>query len=390
VKDVNLNGKKVIIRVDFNVPLDANGAITDDTRIQAALPTIQYILEQGASLIIMSHLGRPKGEAKPEFSLKPCAVRLGELLDNEVHFINDCIGAEVEKAAAELQPGDVLMLENTRFHNEEKKNDDEFSKKLASLADVYVNDAFGSAHRAHASTEGITKYAAVSVAGFLLEKEIQYLANTLASPEKPFVVIVGGAKVSSKLNVFQNLLDKVDCFLVAGGMAYTFLKSKGLPIGRSLIETEMEVDAFNIMKEAHAKEVDFRLPLDHVVVEEIKDDAKLNIVGLNGIQDNQAAVDIGPKTIADFKKVIAKAKTIVWNGPMGIFEIDNFAKGTFEVAKALAASKAKTIVGGGDSVAALKKAGLTDKITHVSTGGGASLEMLEGKLLPGLAALDDK
>lgn len=389
IKDIDIKGKRVLVRVDFNVPLDENGNITDDTRIVAALPTIEYILNQNASVILMSHLGRPKGEVKENLRLNPVAKRLEELLKKPVKKLNDCIGKEAEEAAKNIKPGDVILLENLRFHKEEEKNDEEFAKKLASLGDVYVNDAFGAAHRAHASVAAITKFLP-SVAGFLLAKEIYYLGNLLKNPERPFIVILGGAKISTKIGVINNLLDKVDKMLIGGGMTFTFLKSKGLNIGTSIVETEKEVEAFEILRKAQNEEKEIVLPDDVVVADEIKEDAKTKIVDIYQIPDNMGGVDIGPKTIKKFKKIINEAKTIFWNGPMGVFEIDKFAEGTKEIAKAVANSNAVTVVGGGDSISALKKFNLLDKITHVSTGGGASLEFVEGKPLPGIVSLQDK
>jgi phosphoglycerate kinase len=389
VKDIDIKGKRVLVRVDFNVPLDENGNITDDTRIVAALPTIEYILNQNASVILMSHLGRPKGEVKENLRLNPVAKRLEELLKKPVKKLNDCIGKEVEEASKNIKPGDVILLENLRFHKEEEKNDEEFAKKLASLGDVYVNDAFGAAHRAHASVAAITKFLP-SVAGFLLAKEIYYLGNLLKNPERPFIVILGGAKISTKIGVINNLLDKVDKMLIGGGMTFTFLKSKGLNIGTSIVETEKEVEAFEILRKAQNEEKEIVLPDDVVVADEIKEDAKTKVVDIYQIPDNMSGVDIGPKTIKKFKKIINEAKTIFWNGPMGVFEIDKFAEGTKEIAKAVANSNAVTVVGGGDSISALKKFNLLDKITHVSTGGGASLEFVEGKPLPGIVSLQDK
>ncbi len=389
VKDIDLQNKKVLMRVDFNVPLDENSNITDATRIEKALPTIEYILEQNASLILMSHMGRPKGEVKEELRLDPVAKKLGEYLKKEVKKVDDCIGAEVEKSARELKAGEVLLLENLRFHKEETKNDEQFAKKLASLADVYVNDAFGAAHRAHASVSAITKYLP-SVAGLLMEKEIYFLSNLLKNPERPFIVILGGAKISTKIGVINNLLERVDSMLIGGGMVFTFIKSKGIDIGKSLVEMEKEVEAFEILKKAHNDEKDLVLPVDVVVADDVNKNAKTKIVDINSIPDDMLGVDIGPKSVKLFLKKIQSAKTIFWNGPMGIFEIDKFAKGTIEVAKAVAANKGTTVIGGGDSVAAVKKFGLSDKITHISTGGGASLEFMEGKSLPGLEGLEDK
>jgi phosphoglycerate kinase len=385
VTDLDVKGKKVLVRVDFNVPLK-DGKVADDTRIKAALPTIEYLLENGAALILCSHLGRPKGEVKPELSLKPVAEYLDDLSDAPVSFAEDCIGPKAEAAAADLQPGQVLVLENTRFHAGEKKNDPEVAKQLASLADLFVDDAFGTAHRAHASNVGVTEYLS-SAAGFLLEKEIKYLGNTIADPKRPFVAILGGAKVSDKIGVIENLLDKADRILIGGGMANTFFKAQGYDMADSLVEE----DAIETAKELLAKAGDkLVLPVDMVIADDFAADAAAKTMDVGDVPAGWRILDIGPKTVAEFDKVIADAGTVVWNGPMGVFEFDAFAKGTFEIAKALAKSDAVSIVGGGDSASAIQKSGLADKITHISTGGGASLEMLEGKALPGLAALDDK
>ena len=397
VKDVNLEGKRVVMRVDFNVPIE-NGVIGDDTRIRAALPTIKYILEQGASLVLLSHLGRPKGEVKPEFSLKPAADRLAELLGKEVKMASDCIGDEVVAQAEALNAGEVMVCENTRFHkeedmkaktDEEKALQDAFAKELAKLGNVYVNDAFGTAHRAHGSTALITKYVDTCVAGFLMEKEITYLGQTVANPEKPFVAIIGGAKVSGKLEVLTALLDKVDVILIGGGMSYTFMKALGHGIGGSLVEDDLIDTAKSVLKDADAKGVKFMLPCDNLAADKFANDAEIKTVE-NNIPDGWMALDIGPKTAAAYAEEIAKAKTIVWNGPMGCFEMPNFAKGTMAVCKAVAESDAISIIGGGDSVSAVNQSGLADKMTHISTGGGASLEFLEGKVLPGIDALDNK
>ena len=385
ITDLDVRGKKVLVRVDFNVPIK-EGTIGDDTRIKAALPTIQYLLDNGAAVILCSHLGRPKGEPDPQFSLKPVAEYLGTLIDAPVSFAEDCIGEKAETAAAVLQPGQVLVLENTRFHAGEKKNDPEMSKQLASLADLYVNDAFGSAHRAHASTAGVTDYLP-SAAGFLLEKEIKYLGNTIASPERPFVAILGGAKVSDKIGVIENLLDKADQILIGGGMANTFFKAQGFDMADSLVEGDAIETARSLLDKAEGK---LMLPVDMVVANAFDAEANSKTMDVGDVPAGWRILDIGPKTVAAFDDVIAKAGTVVWNGPMGVFEFDKFAKGTFEIAEALARSNAISIVGGGDSASAINKSGLADKITHISTGGGASLEMLEGKELPGLAALDDK
>lgn len=389
VKDINLSNKKVIMRADFNVPLNDDLEITDDTRIRAALPTIKHILRENASLILMSHLGRPKGVMQDNLRLNPVAERLSELLNLEVKKVEDCIGEEVKTAASSLKGGEVLLLENLRFHKEETENNEEFAQQLSSLAEIYVNDAFGTAHRAHASTEGITKFLP-SVAGFLLEKEIYFLSSVIKNPQRPFIVILGGAKISTKMGVFNNLLDKVDSILVGGGMIFTFLKSRGINIGKSILETEQEVEAFEIFKKAKNEEKELVMPVDVLVADDISETAKTKVVDVNQIPDDMSGVDIGPKSIKLFKKKIADAKTIIWNGPMGIFEIDKFAEGTLEVAKAVAGADATTIIGGGDSVAAVNQFGLTDKITHISTGGGASLEYLEGKALPGIESLEDK
>ena len=390
VRDVDVQGKKVLMRVDFNVPL-ASGApggaqITDDTRIRGALPTIQYLLEQGASLILMSHLGRPKGQAKPELSLKPVAARLGELLGQEVKLAPATVGAEVEAAAAALQPGDVLILENTRFLAGEEKNDPALAEQLAKLGDLYVNDAFGAAHRAHASTAGIAAHLP-SVAGLLMEKEIEFLGAAIESPAKPYVAIIGGAKISDKIGVIRNLLTKVDALLIGGGMANTFLAAQGYEMADSLVEAESIDTAKALMAESSGQIV---LPVDGVVADAFAADATNKVVPVDGVEPGWRILDIGPATVKLFGARLADAKTVVWNGPMGVFEFAAFAKGTTAVAELIAASDAISIIGGGDSVAAIQQAGLTDKMSHISTGGGASLEMLEGKELPGLAALDDK
>ena len=393
LRDVDLSNKRVLMRVDFNVPLDNQGHITNDTRIQKALPSIRYALEHGAKLILMSHLGRPKGKVVPSMSLKPVADHLSTLLDKPVQFLDDCVGEAVEKAVAALKPGNALLLENLRFHMEEEKNDPEFAKKLASLGDIYVNDAFGTAHRAHASTEGVTHFISPCVAGFLMEKEIEYLAKAIESPVRPFVAIIGGAKISGKIDVIQNLLNRVDALLIGGGMAFTFYKAQGLEIGKSILEADKVGLAKEILSEIESKSVDFILPVDVVAAEKIDPTAQTSVVAIDRIPSDMAGVDIGPETIAKFEEKIVSAKTVVWNGPMGIFEIDAFARGTNAVAEAMAKATergAVTIVGGGDSVAAVSKAGLEDKITHISTGGGASLELLSGYKLPGLEALTDK
>ncbi len=386
VKDIQLTNKKVLMRADFNVPIK-EGRITDDTRIVAALPTIKYILEQaGTSLILMSHLGRPKGVASPALSLKPVAQRLSELLQTEVKMAPDCVGDEVEEMAENLSAGQVLLLENLRFHGEETKNDPEFAKKLASLGEIYVNDAFGTAHRAHASTEGVTRFID-GVAGFLIEKEVTFFGNLLSHPEKPFVAIIGGAKVSTKIAVLDSLLSKASTFIIAGGMAYTFLKALGHTIGKSLFEEEFLDTAKDFLNKAKAQGVEVLLPIDHLVANEFTESAQAESIDTIDIPENKIAMDIGPKTLNIYREKIARAKNVIWNGPMGVFEFDAFANGTLEVAKYVSECQGTTVVGGGDSVAAVNKFGLADKIDHVSTGGGASLEFLEGKSLPGIVAL---
>jgi phosphoglycerate kinase len=385
IKDISVNGKKVLVRVDFNVPLK-DGAVADDTRIRAALPTINYLLEEGAALILCSHLGRPKGERKPEFSLKPAANRLGEMIDKNVKFVDDCLGKKVKQAVDELDFGEVLVLENTRFYTGEKKNDPEMAKELASFGEVFVNDAFGTAHRAHASTVGVTNYLP-SVAGFLLEKEIQFLDKTIENPDRPFIAILGGAKVSDKIGVIKNLLEKADSVLIGGGMANTFFKAMGLEIADSLVEDDALDTAKELMEEGSTKLV---LPVDVVIASAFDNDAVKKEQKVADVPSGWRILDIGHATIAKFSEIIQKAATVVWNGPMGVFEMPNFAEGTFRVAQAIADSNAVSIIGGGDSAAAINKAGLSEKISHVSTGGGASLEMLEGIKLPGLMALDDK
>jgi len=383
--DLDVKGKKVLVRVDFNVPI-SEGKVGDDTRIQAALPTIKYLLENDAAVILCSHLGRPKGEPDPAFSLKPVADYLGTLLDVPVKFAEDCIGEVAQKAAEDLALNEVLVLENTRFHAGEKANDPEMAKELASLADLFVNDAFGSAHRAHASTAGVADYLPAA-AGFLLEKEIKYLGNAIAEPKRPFVAILGGAKVSDKIGVIDNLIKKADRILIGGGMANTFFKAQGYAMADSLVEDEVLDTAKELLDMAGGKLV---LPVDVIIADAFDANAADKIMDVGDVPAGWRILDIGPRTVQAFSDIIKKAGTVVWNGPMGVFELDKFAKGTFEVAKAIAESDATGIVGGGDSASAIKKSGLEDKITHISTGGGASLEMLEGKMLPGLAALDDK
>lgn len=385
IRDIDVQGKRVLVRVDFNVPVK-EGVVGDDTRIRAALPTLEYLLQNGAALILCSHLGRPKGSPDPQYSLRPVAEYLATLLGKPVAFAEDCIGPNAEDAAKTLKAGDVLLLENTRFHAGETKNDPEISKGLASLADVYVNDAFGSAHRAHSSTTGVAEFLP-AVSGFLLEKEIRYLGQAVAAPEKPFVAILGGAKISDKIGVIKNLLAKADSILIGGGMANTFFKAQGYPVADSLVEDEALDTAKEILAQAGSK---FRLPVDVVIADKFEADAVHKIMSTGPIPEGWRILDIGPETVAHYAKIISEAKTVVWNGPMGVFEFPAFAKGTFAIAQAAAESEAVTIVGGGESVAAVKKSGLADKITHISTGGGASLEMLEGLTLPGVAALQDK
>lgn len=385
VTDIDVKGKNVLVRVDFNVPLK-DGQVADDTRIRGALPTIEYLLTQGAALILCSHLGRPKGEASPEFSLRPVAAYLDELIAAPVTFVEDCIGPVAESAAANLHPGQILLLENTRFHAGEEVNDPEMARQLASLADVFINDAFGTAHRAHASNVGVAEFLPAA-AGFLLEKEIKYLGQAIADPRRPFVAILGGAKVSDKIGVIRNLLEKADQILIGGGMANTFFKAQGYPVGDSLVEDGAFEIALQVLGEGKER---LRLPIDVVIAGAFDAEAESKTMSMGPVPDGWRILDIGPETIAGYAKVVAEAGTIVWNGPMGVFEFPRFAEGTFELAKAVAESKAESIIGGGDSVAAVQQSGLADKITHISTGGGASLEMLEGRVLPGLAALMDK
>jgi phosphoglycerate kinase len=386
VRDTQIAGKRVLVRADFNVPLNEAGEITDDTRIRAALPTIEYLRNQGAMVILCSHLGRPKGKVVEAMRLTPVAKRLSELLQAPVTKTENCIGSEVERVAAAMKPGDVVLLENLRFHAEETENDPGFAKQLAALADVYVNDAFGTAHRAHASTEGVAHYLP-AVAGFLMERELAFLGKALAEPTPPFVAILGGAKVSDKIGVIENLLPKVDYLVVGGGMANTFLKAQGHEVGESLVENDKLDLAKDLLKRAGGKLV---LPVDVVVADAFAADAKHNTVAIDKVPDNWRILDIGPKSVERFQKMLQTAKTVVWNGPMGVFEFPSFAAGTVAIAKALAGTAATTIIGGGDSAAAVKQAGLTESMTHISTGGGASLEFLEGKVLPGVAALQDK
>jgi phosphoglycerate kinase len=393
INDIQLAGKRVLVRVDFNVPLDDAQHITDDTRIVESLPTIKKILADGGKAILMSHLGRPKGKVKPEFSLKPAADRLAELLGQPVAFASDCIGPVADAAVAAMKNGECLLLENLRFRNEEEGNDPAFAEALAKHGDVYVNDAFGTAHRAHASTEGVTKFIKVCVAGFLMEKELAFLGTAVEKPVRPFVAILGGAKISGKIDVIQSLMSKVDTLIIGGGMAYTFFKAQGLEIGKSLLEADKVELAKQILAEAAAKKIDLLLPVDCVVATDFKNDAETKIVTKNEIPADWQALDIGPATVKLFADVVKKAKTVVWNGPMGVFEMPSFAAGTNAVALALVEATtggATTIIGGGDSAAAIAQAGLSKQVSHVSTGGGASLEFLEGKVLPGVEALNDK
>ena len=388
VKDIDVKGKKVLVRCDFNVKME-NGVITSDKRIVASLPTIQYLLDNGAKLILCSHLGRPKGEFKPEFSLAPVAVRLSELLGRPVKMAKDVVGESAQALAADLKEGEVMLLENVRFHAEETKNDPEFAKKLASLADIYVNDAFGSAHRAHASTTGVADYLP-AVCGFLIQKELEYIGGALESPRRPLVAILGGAKVSDKIGVITNLMDKVDTLIVGGGMAYTFFAALGHTVGTSLLEADKIDLAKEMMEKAKAKGVKFLIPIDNVVGKEYKEDTEYQIVDSDDIPDGWMGLDIGPKSTELFASAVKDAGTVIWNGPMGVSEWEHFANGTIGVATAIAESNAISIIGGGDSAAAIQKLGFADKMSHISTGGGASLEFLEGKELPGVAALNDK
>ena len=389
VKDLDVKGKRVFVRVDFNVPMDENQNITDDKRIRAALPTIQYLIDQGARVILASHLGRPKDQPEDKFRMDPVAKRLAELLGKEVTKVDDCIGPEVETAVAGLKDGDVLLLENVRFYPGEKKNDPEFAKNLAGLAEIYVNDAFGAAHRAHASTAGIAQYLPAA-AGFLLQKEIEVMGKALNDPERPFVAILGGAKVADKIGVINNLLQKVDTLSIGGGMAYTFLKAQGYEIGTSLLDADSLTLAKELMEAAKERGVKFLLPVDIVIADRFAADAAYEVVPADQMRAGWMGMDIGPQTVELFSQEIKTAKTVVWNGPMGVFEMPNFAKGTQAVAQVMADSDAITIIGGGDSAAAVEQAGLADKLSHVSTGGGASLEFLEGKALPGVEALNDR
>lgn len=388
IADIDLKGKRVLMRADFNVPLDEKRRITDDSRITAALPSITYILEKGGKLVLMSHLGRPKGEVKQEFSLSPVVERLSEILKKQVKMIDDCVGDNVRSEIDSMEEGDVVILENLRFHKQETANDPEFARELASMGDVFVEDAFGTCHRAHASTEGVTRYLP-SVAGFLVEKEIEYFEKVTRSPEKPFALILGGAKVADKIPVIENMLDKIDFLLIGGAMAYTFLKSRMKGIGASRVEEDMLDTADNIFRGASSRGVSIFLPQDHIVAREIKSGAKKKTVQEH-IPDGWIGLDIGPKTIENYSSVLSKSRTIVWNGPMGLFEMKPFSKGTRELAKIMSKLDAVTVIGGGDTAAAINQMGLGEKMSHMSTGGGASLEYLEGKELPGIAALNEK
>lgn len=392
VDDINVKGKKVLVRCDFNVPLDADRNITDENRLVAALPTIKKLIADGGKVILCSHLGKPKGEPKPELSLAPVAKRLTELLGQEVKFAadNEVVGPNAKAAVEAMQDGDVVLLENTRYRAEETKNGEAFSKDLASLCDVFVNDAFGTAHRAHCSNVGVTQYVDTAVVGYLMQKEIDFLGNAVNNPERPFVAILGGAKVSSKISVIENLLDKVDTLIIGGGMAYTFMAALGEEVGKSLLEEDYKEYALDMLNKAKEKGVELLIPVDTVVADDFSNDANFKVVGRGEIPADWEGLDIGPKTAELFANAVKDAKTVVWNGPMGCFEMPNFAEGTIAVAKALADTDAVTIIGGGDSAAAVNTLGFGDKMTHISTGGGASLEFLEGKELPGVAAANDK
>lgn len=391
VKDYNYDGKTVIVRCDFNVPMDENQNITDDIRIKSSLQTINYLLDEGARVVLMSHLGRPKGEAKPEFSLAPVAKRLSELLNKPVKFLDDdmVVSEDVKSEVKDMKAGEVALLQNTRYRKEEEKNEENFAKDLASLADIYINDAFGTSHRAHASNVGVSSFIPSGL-GFLVEKEVEIIGKALENPKRPFVAILGGAKVSDKIGVIENLLNIVDTIIIGGGMAYTFFKAKGYEIGTSLLEEDKVDLAKTLIEKAKDKNVDFLLPQDIVVAKEFKNDTEIQTVDADKMPSDMMGLDIGPKTIDLFSEKIKTAETVIWNGPVGVFEMENFVKGTNSIAKALADSKAITIVGGGDSASAVEKAGFADAITHISTGGGASLELMEGKILPGIAAVTEK
>lgn len=390
IQDISVKGKRCLVRVDFNVPQDSEGNVTDDTRIVGALPTIKYLVANGAKTILCSHLGRPKGQFNAKYTLAPVAVALEKLLGQKVIFVDDVVGEKVEKAVAELKEGEVMLLENTRFYKEEEADDKEFCKKLAKLADVFVNDAFGTAHRAHASTTGVAEFVKESVSGFLIKKELDVMGKALTTPDRPFVAVLGGAKVGDKIGVIRNLLEKADVVIVGGGMAYTFQKAKGYEVGTSLCEDGCIELAKELMQQAKEKNVQLLLPVDNVVAAEFSNDAARKVVDSDKIPADMMGMDIGPKTVELFCNAIKTAKTVVWNGPMGVFEMSNFANGTKQVAKAIAETDCVSIIGGGDSAAAIKQLGFADKVTHVSTGGGASLEFLEGKVLPGIDCLDDK
>ncbi|WP_186428802.1 phosphoglycerate kinase [Clostridium sp. BSD9I1] len=391
IEDIDVKGKRVLVRCDFNVPIK-DGNITDENRLLGALPTIQYLMNNGAKVILCSHMGKPKGEVKKELSLEPVAKRLSELLNNQVKFAADdtVVGENAKRAVSEMKDGEIVLLENTRFRKEETKNEEGFSRELASLADVFVNDAFGTAHRAHCSTVGVTEFVQVSVCGYLIQKELKFLGDTVESPERPFVAILGGAKVSDKINVINNLLDKVDTLIIGGGMAYTFLKAQGYTIGNSLVEEDKLEYSKEMVEKAKEKGVKFMLPVDHVIAAKFDASAEPVTTENEDIKEGHMGLDIGPKTAKMYADEIKSSKTVIWNGPMGVFEFENFAKGTLEVAKAMANSNAVTVIGGGDSAAAVNQLGFGNEMTHISTGGGASLEFLEGKELPGITALSNK
>jgi phosphoglycerate kinase len=390
IRDVELKGKRLFIRVDFNVPLDEKLAVSDDTRIRASLPTIQYAREKGARIILASHLGRPKGAVNPKYSLETVSKRLGEMLATHVVFVKDCVGAEVERQTQMLKDGDICLLENLRFHKEEEANDPKFSEQLAKLCDVYVNDAFGTAHRAHASTVGMIQFCPVAAAGFLMQKELEYLGKLVQHPDKPFVAVLGGAKVSDKIEIIDNLLGCVDSLLIGGAMAYTFFLAQGKPVGKSLVEPDKTDLAEKLMKKAQANKVALLLPIDHVIASKLDEGADIRVTSVEDIPAEWMGLDIGPKTIELYCEKLRAAKTVFWNGPMGVFEKKPFSEGTLAIARAMAECSGTTVIGGGDSVSAVKKSGLSGKITHISTGGGASLEFLSGIKLPGVEALEGK